>query len=123
MTCLSKAFGLFACMEWGLADFKVVSPYSFTAKRKGKKLSFLCTALKYNKSDIPIGNFSEDFIMILIDGKPKDNFIIVKGSEIESFKGGRISLIDLSKVIKYKTRFYVEGDILHDGHSSLQKKE
>lgn len=119
---LSKAFGLFACIEWGLSDFKVVSPLSFTAKRKGRELSFFCHISGYGGTSIEIPAFEEDFLMLLIEGKPKDNFIILNRKDIEQSIGQDISLSELPKIIKYKSRFEIKRDILHDSPGGLQEE-
>ena len=116
MNCLSKVFSIYARLEFGIGDVKVINPFLFTGCPKGsnKRYEFHCQSYNHIDTKIFIPKFN-DTLFILIPNKKGDNFIVLKESDLKDKMDGMVDFKTLANVIKFKSRF--ETDILHDRKS------
>lgn len=110
----SKVFAAYGIMEWGLSDVKITSPSSFTAKTKGEAMKFVCTICSHTDFDVtipPIDGYSlqSEFLLMLIDNKVGDNFIVLTGNDIHKYSGKKASFETLAPMIKRKARFEIHS--------------
>ena len=120
MNCLSKAFSVYARLEFGIGDVKVISPFLFSGSPKGsnKRYEFHCHSENHVGAKLFIPKF-KDTLFMLIPNKKGDNFIVLKEADLKDKMNGMVDFKTLANVIKYKTRF--ETNILHDRKSIVQE--
>jgi len=111
---LSKVFSVYARLEWGLNDVKVITPIFFSAKSKdSKEIEFMCSIQNHKDCTVSIPVF-KDILLMLIPNKKGDNFIVLDKKGCEGMMGKVITFKELANAIRRKTRFEAEGNILHD---------
>ena len=78
----SKSFGFYACFEWGLRDVKFLSPFSFSASKGGKRITFfVCMQDHTDKCEIYLSPFTEDYLILYIPNKKGDNCVVIDGAD------------------------------------------
>jgi len=116
MTFLSKGFGLYAIMDWGLGDVKFLSPQTFSGKKHGRTMSFFVHAEDYDKDfTISIPNFDTDFLIVFIPNKEGDNCVVLDGAEASEMIGKRVEMTWIANRLKRKWNAGLKtSDILTD---------
>lgn len=109
-TCPSKVLVCHAVMSWGMRDFRVTSPFSFSAKKSGVESSFMCSIQDHQRAEvhIPERKDSENFLMMLILNKKGDNLIVLDYKDLTDKEGSVVSFEWLAPRIKRKERINVE---------------
>jgi hypothetical protein len=108
----SKVFAAYGIMEWGLSEVKLTSPSSFTARTKGEVVKFVCTICSHTNFEVfipPIECYTlqSEFLLMLIDNKAGDNFIVLSGNDMHKYSGKMVSFETLAPMIKRKARFEI----------------
>jgi hypothetical protein len=108
MTYPSKVFAAYGIMEWGLSDVRVTSPSSFTATSKGEVVKFVCTICSHINFEVSIPQLTKsksEFLLMLIDNKVGDNFIVLCASDVHHNK--TMTFEEMAPLIKRKARFEI----------------
>jgi hypothetical protein len=80
--CPSKPFGFYACWEWGLRNVKFLSPFSFSASKEGKEITFFVHVQDHtDKHEVSLPLFSEDYLILYIPNKEGDNCVVIDGKD------------------------------------------
>jgi hypothetical protein len=116
MISLSKGFGLFAAIEWGLGDVKFLSPQSFSGKKNGRVMTFHVHAENYDKDfTVSVPKFDTDFLLLFIPNKEGDNCVVLTRPDTWERTGQRVDMVWISKKLKRKWNARLKTpDILHD---------
>ena len=81
-TCPSKPFGFYACWEWGLSNVKFLSPFSFSANKDGKEITFFVHVQDHtDKHQVSLPLFAEDYLILYIPNKVGDNCVVIDGND------------------------------------------
>jgi len=101
-TCLSKALGLYARIEWGLRDVKILSPFSFSAIKETETFSFRTHQCDHDESmDVYLPEFNEQFIIVFIPNKKADNCILMRREDCLGSMASNVTMKWLaSKILK-----------------------
>tara|TARA_R100001463_G_scaffold28337_4_gene64863 strand:- start:22589 stop:22942 length:354 start_codon:yes stop_codon:yes gene_type:complete len=116
MTCLSKSFGIYAMMEWGLRDVKFLSPQTFSGKKGGRTMTFTAAMRSYDKDFmVPIPNFETNYLILFIPNKEGDNCIILEERDGMVWNEDKVSLNWIALNLKRKWNAKLKTtDILDD---------
>lgn len=102
--CLSKAFGLYGAMEWGLKDVEFLSPHSFRCNHG----TFYCR--KWSHEDYKIfvewydDEKDDEYVIYLIPNKEGDNCVLFKAKDIAPMSNKWITFEWIAKNLKRKWR-------------------
>ena len=103
MTFLSKGFGLYAAIDWGLGDVKFLSPQTFSGKKNGRTMTFTVHAENYDKDfTISIPKFDTDFLLVFVPNKEGDNCVILTRADTWEKIDERVDMVWISKKLKRK---------------------
>lgn len=104
-TYLSKALGLYARIEWGLRDVKILSPFSFSAKKQSEEFKFSTHMSSYDSNmDVYVPSFEEEFIILFIPNKKADNCILMRREDCLKVMGSSVTMNWLADKILRKWR-------------------
>ena len=106
----SKVVATFGMLNWGMCDFNIASPYSFSAVSNGKSVSFTCSAQNHDNPTIliPMLDPNTQFTCFVILNKKGDNLIVVDNKDIESSQGKSVSFEWIADKIKRKYRVEIK---------------
>jgi len=103
MTFLSKGFGLYAAMDWGLRDIRFLSPQTFSGKKDGRTMSFFVHLEEYDEDfTISIPHFDTEFLIAFIPNKEGDNCVILTHKDASEKIGCRVEMTWISQNLKRK---------------------
>jgi len=116
MTSLSKGFGVYAMIEWGLRDIEFLSPQTFSACKGTRRMSFHVHAENYDKDfTVSIPKFDTDFLLLFIPNKEGDNCVILTRADTWEKRASRVDMTWIAKKLKRKWNARLQTpDILHD---------
>jgi len=100
-------------MEWGLKDFRIISPHLFSAKANGKEYVFYVNIENHTDYKLSKPTHDADFYAILIPNKKGDNLILLTKSDLMSHSGQFLDFNWIASNLKKKLR--IETDLLHVG--------
>lgn len=115
-TSLSKGFGAFAAIEWGLRDVKFLSPQTFSGSKNGRTMTFHVHAENYDK-DFTVGvpYFDTDFLLLFIPNKEGDNCVILTRADSWEKRASRVDMTWIARKLKRKWNATVRvPDLLHE---------
>lgn len=119
-TCPSKAFSLYASIEWGLSGVRTLSPFSFEGSKAGRLMSFHCSLQDSENYQVTIPNFEEEFLLLSIANKQGDNCVVLTREDCKPSMGGSVDFHWLAKHLKRKfdVQYTPSPNIFPDaGHS------
>jgi len=103
LTSPSKAFGLYASIEWGLRDVKFLSPHSFSASNGTHTWCFYCCLHEYDTNfDLLIPEFDDDYLILSIPNKDGDNCVLLEKTDCAEFMNQKVSMKWIATKIKRK---------------------
>ena len=103
MTFLSKGFGLYAAIDWGLRDVKFLSPQTFSGKKNGRAMTFHVHAENYDKDfTVSVPKFDTDFLLLFIPNKEGDNCVILTKPDTWDKIGQRVDMTWIARKLKRK---------------------
>ena len=105
-TCPSKAFGLYASIEWGLSGVTTLSPFSFTGSKDGKELTFHSVITEAEGYSVPIPEFAEQFLILCIANKKGDNCVVLTHQDCKQSMGEDVDFNWIAQHLKRK--FHVQ---------------
>lgn len=100
-TSLSKFFGLYAVLEWGLRDIEFLGPHSFRVGKDGKKMTFYVHGQDHNNYSLDIPDSEEEYYIVFIPNKSGDNCVLLLGDDC---RGKTMTFEELAPLIKRKWR-------------------
>jgi len=100
---LSKGFGAFAAIEWGLRDVKFLSPQIFSGKKNGRTMTFHVHAENYDKDfTVSMPKFNTDFLLLFIPNKEGDNCVIMTKEDSWDKIESRVDMTWIASKLKRK---------------------
>lgn len=114
MISLSKGFGLYAMIEWGLRDVRFLSPQTFSGKKGERTMTFTAAMRNYDKDFmVPIPGFDTNYLILFIPNKEGDNCIILEEKKGVVWNEDKVSLNWIANNLKRKWNArYKTTDIL-----------
>lgn len=100
-------------MEWGLKDFRIISPHLFSAKANDKEYVFFVNIENHINYKLSKPNHDADFYVILIPNKNGDNLILLTRSDLMAHSECFLDFNWIASNLKKKLR--IETDLLHVG--------
>lgn len=112
-------------IEWGLRDIEFLSPQTFSACKKGRRMSFHVHAENYDKDfTVSVPKFDTDFLLLFIPNKEGDNCVILTRPDTWEKIGQRVDMVWISKKLKRKWNANLKTpDILYDAGHSVQEEQ
>jgi len=116
MTFLSKGFGLYAVMDWGLRDIRFLSPQTFSGKKDGRSMAFFVHSEEYDEDfKISIPHFDTEFLIVFIPNKEGDNCVVLTHADASEKIGCRVEMTWIAQNLKRKWHANLKTpDILPD---------
>jgi hypothetical protein len=103
MTFLSKGFGAFAAIEWGLRDLKFLSPQTFSGRKGSREMTFTVHAENYDSDfSVSVPYFETDFLLLFIPNKEGDNCVVLTRADTWEKRGLKVDMTWISKKLKRK---------------------
>jgi hypothetical protein len=98
----SKAIGLFAGIEWGLKDIKILSPFIFSSD---KGVFYVQVSTHFDTS-ILINDYQSkpDYFVLIIKNKEGDNSVLLKEEDVLQHKNKYVDFKWIAKHLKKKWR-------------------
>jgi len=115
-TFLSKGFGAFAAIEWGLRDVKFLSPQTFSGSKNGRAMTFTVHAENYDEDfTVSIPKFDTDFLLLFIPNKEGDNCVILTRADSWERRESRVDMTWIARKLKRKWNAKLKApDLLTD---------
>ena len=103
LTSPSKAFGLYASIEWGLRNVKFLSPHSFCASNETDTWSFHTYVSEYDAEfNVFLPEFDDDYIILSIPNKGGDNCVLMDKASCKECMNQKVSMKWIATRIKRK---------------------
>lgn len=120
----SKPFGFYACWEWGLRDIKFLSPFSFSANKDGKRITFFVHVQDHSDEyEVSLPLFSEDYLILYIPNKEGDNCVVIDGKDCIGRLTANFKWIALSLKRKFRINELNPNDnVFDDGQCDLPEE-
>ena len=101
-TCPSKAFGLYASIEWGLSGVKTLSPFSFQGRKGARDITFHSVITEADGYSVGIPQFDEEFLLLCIANKKGDNCVVLTQEDCKESMGKSVDFKWIAQHLKRK---------------------